>query len=241
MKKTILMATLIAILPSVSQAAVNLEIGRGVELVAVNGIPVDSPLFIGKVDKQTLPDGDNQIAVKIAQLVKDKNNTKKYNSHVHVLTFNAANQAVSVAAPMLRTWERGEEFDKKPEWTLVSAGNPVSYKLGELVSMTNMAVLRNFGEELDAFNRSNQPAALPKLAGAMQGSTKNMYDVPAPTVSQVAPAAVAPATVATQAVTTQAVQPANAPVAATEQARSWFNKMTPAEKRDFISWAAQNL
>ncbi|HHQ4482928.1 DUF2057 family protein [Aeromonas veronii] len=229
MKKTI-MAALIATLPSVSQAAVNLEIGRGVELVAVNGIPVDSPLFIGKVDNQSLPDGDNQIAIKISQLVKDKNNTKKYNSHVHVLTFHAANQAVSVEAPMLQTWERGEEFDKQPQWKLSSSGNTVSYKLGELVSMTNMSVLRNFGEELDAFNRSNQPAALPQLAGAMQGNVKNVYDLPTQG-SKVIPAAVA----------TKSIQPSDTSGSAPQQARFWFDKMTPTEKRDFISWAAQNL
>lgn len=229
MKKTI-MAALIATLPSVSQAAVNLEIGRGVELIAVNGIPVDSPLFIGKIDNQSLPDGDNQIAVKVVQLVKDKNNTKKFNSHVHVLTFNAANQAVSVTAPMLQTWEKGEAFDRKPDWTLASAGHPVSYKLGELVSMTNMSVLRNFGEELDAFNRSNQPAALPQLAGAMQGNVKNVYDLPTQD-SKVSPAAVA----------TKSIQPAATGNSASQQARFWFDKMTPSEKRDFISWAAQNL
>lgn len=228
MKKQ-LIAAVLATIPSVTLAAVNLEVGRGLEVIAVNGIPVDSPLFIGKVDNLKLPDGDNQLAVRAGQLVKDANVTKKYTSHVSVLTFKASNTTVKVAAPMLGTWDKGEAFDAAPEWHLTTNGQPISYQLGELKSITNMSVLRNFGEELDAFNRSNQAAALPQLAGVIQGNAKNIYDVP----------------VATQASDTQSHATQNISSQETvtpgQQARFWFDKMTPAEKRDFISWAAQHL
>lgn len=233
-----LLAALVATLPSLAMAAVNLEVGRGMELIAVNGIPVDSPLFIGKVESQVLPDGNNQIAVRAGQLVKDGNNTKKFTSQVSILTFSATNQTVNIAAPALKTWERGVAFDKAPNWQLTQAGQAVSYQLGELTSMTNMAMLRNFGAELDAFNRSNQPAALPSLAGVMQGNIKNAYDLPTAT-SKVITTAVATTAVANPLTQTEpAAEPSGS---AAQQARFWFDKMTPTEKRDFISWAAQNL
>ncbi|MGN5139530.1 DUF2057 family protein [Aeromonas sp. 164P] len=249
MKQHLLIAAL-ATLPAVSFAAVDLDVGRGMEVLAVNGIPVDSPLFIGKVDALQLPDGTNQIAVRAGQLVKDYNTTKKFTSHVHVLTFTANNQRVAVTAPVLATWQAGEQFNEQPRWQLSSNGQTLPHQFGELKSMTNMALLRNYGAELDAFNRSNQPAALASLAGVLQQNSNNMYNVqPAVTqavntvASAVQPAAPTAVVEPVKAAAPQAA-PAKSPAAAltaNEQTRAWFSQLTPAEKRDFISWAAQNL
>lgn len=228
MFKPLLLASLIAALPSVTLAANTMTVGRGTEVIAVNGIPVDSPLFIGKVEDLQLPDGANQIAVRATQLVKDANITKKFASQVHVLTFSAQNQALDISAPTLATWQSGVEFDKKPNWQLTHNGQPVSYQHGMLTSLTNMAVLRNFGDELDAFNRSNQPAALASLAGAMQGQNKNLYDIPNPKS-------------ATHQVNAHALAPIVPAGSNAQQVRQLFEKMSASEKRDFISWAAQQL
>ncbi|MGL5947734.1 MAG: DUF2057 family protein [Aeromonas sp.] len=235
--KIALVAAVLASAPLLSQAAVNLEVGRGMELLAVNGVPVDSPLFIGKVDSQVLADGQSQIAVRIGQLVKDRNVTKKFTSEVSVITFTANNQTIRVAAPVLGMWEAGETFNRTPDWLLTSGNEPVSFRLGELKSLTNMSALRNFGQELDAFNRSNQPAALPHLAGVLQGQAKNIYDQPAARAPAVAavPAKPVAGDMAQQPMILSEVLPASTEV------RNWYQQLTPAEKRDFISWAAQNL
>lgn len=156
---TTLISTLF-ILSSTVSAESSLQLGEGVNLIAVNGKEVNSEGLFNRQNQFTLADGDVQLLVSYTAEVKKGNETELETSHPNILTFNAQQQKLTLSAPRIRSASNLEDFNKQKNWLLVQADKqPVDFKAAQL-PVSGFMLSVDYENELRKFNQSGNDAAI---------------------------------------------------------------------------------
>jgi len=156
---TTLISTLFFLSSTVS-AESSLQLGEGVNLIAVNGKEVNSEGLFNRQNQFTLADGDVQLLVSYTAEVKKGNETELETSHPNILTFNAQQQKLTLSAPRIRSASNLEDFNKQKNWLLVQADKqPVDFKAAQL-PVSGFMLSVDYENELRKFNQSGNDAAI---------------------------------------------------------------------------------
>ncbi|MGH1430597.1 MAG: YccT family protein [Neptuniibacter sp.] len=156
---TTLISTLFFLSSTVS-AESSLQLGEGVNLIAVNGKEVNSEGLFNRQNQFTLADGDVQLLVSYTAEVKKGNETELETSHPNILTFNAQQQKLTLSAPRIRSASNLENFNKQKNWLLVQADKqPVDFKAAQL-PVSGFMLSVDYENELRKFNQSGNDAAI---------------------------------------------------------------------------------
>ena len=142
-------------------ADVRMELPTDVDVFAVNGEIV----MIENVVQ--LPDGVSQIVVRYDGLLHsgDKNSAfpDQVQSAAYVIKFDAADEVLQLIMPQFREAYDVVQFDKNPDILILAAeGKPVDFKYERLESQ-GFAIFRDFERELERFNKTDSPAAVPPV------------------------------------------------------------------------------
>lgn len=145
-----------------SYAEVKLEVGEGINLLAVNGEEVESDSLFASKTSARLPNGTNQILVNYTAEIKPGDDSELEVTKPSVILFKTDASELYLNAPKMKTVRDVENFEKSLNWNLRDQnGNPISFKAALLIK-EGFQLSRDYEDELEEFNMSNANAALPK-------------------------------------------------------------------------------
>ncbi|NWH06205.1 YccT family protein [Desulfobacter latus] len=157
-------------------ADVTMNLPEKIAIVAENGKNT-------KINKKiALPDGDNQIVIQFQGELSRKHADEDAdfeNSDAFVIRFNASNQALRMVIPRIKRLLELEKWNKKPDIRILdSAGRELDIQIARL-KIDGFQIFRNYETELEAFNKTDSPAALNTLSTVSGDYVPNTVPVPA--------------------------------------------------------------
>lgn len=161
-------------------ADITIEIPQNITIVAENGKNTQ----INK--RASMPDGDNQIVVQfqgeLSRKHADEDAEFEY-SDTFVVRFNASNQPLKMVTPRIKRLSELEKWNKGPDIRMLdSAGRDLDIQIARL-EKDGIQIFRNYETELEAFNKTDSPAALDTLSSVPE----NFVSSPTPATVKVAP------------------------------------------------------
>lgn len=192
-------------------AAVNLTIDRNISALVAHGEEVG--FSITKKDSFEFENGQNQIVLRVEQLVTNLGEKEKFNSQPIVLTFEAEDVSLNVAtqSPITRL-EHAEAFKKNPNFLITDAsGKEVSVKQDVLPASTGIS--RDYLKELARYNSKN----------SINLATATATTAAAVTVKE-----------------DSEVKPSSDGSQSTQMVEYWYDKASTSEKSEFTDWAFDN-
>lgn len=146
-------------------AGVTLQIPSNITIVAENGKKAN----IGK--EASLPDGDNQIVVQFQGDLSKKHadeNSDFECSDTFVVRFNASSQSLKMVIPRIKRLLELDKWNKSPNIRILDSGNrDLDIRVARL-EKDGFQVFRDYEAELNAFNKTDSPAALSTLSSGYQ-------------------------------------------------------------------------
>lgn len=227
--KQIALATMLLPFAPIAAAQVTLEIPKGVQLLVVNGQDGGYSMF--GFDHETeieLPDGTNQVAFRIAKIVRETGSKKtKYKSVPIIIRFDGNNTHLALDVPNIQTMDEGRDFNNAPSFTIKESGENYPFVYDTVAVGFDLAP--DFTREIEKYNKS----------GAIASTTAGISAESTITASVAQP----------QKVTSKTVVQSTADTATqlTESNKTemmlqhWFNQADDKTKKKFLSWATTNI
>jgi len=136
-------------------AMVSLKLPEGVQIVAENGRNADV------THKAQLPDGLNQIAVRFeGEFGRSGHDAEILESDVFVVTFEAAEATLAMKPFGIKRASQLKTFNQSPRIHIVDQNGVEVNTAVDKLQKEGFQLLRNYEQELVAFNRSSSPAAV---------------------------------------------------------------------------------
>ncbi|MDA9556270.1 DUF2057 domain-containing protein [Vibrio sp.] len=178
---SVLAVTMMASFSSI--AAVKVDFHPEVEAVIINGKDYSQSLNTpGEVE---LPDGANQLMLRVTRLIREQGRYNKFKSEPVVLTINATDTSFKIEpGKEFTSIEQVGDFKKKPTLKIMTeSGNEPQYNVGYLERGDSL--IRNYSAELAAFNAqhnyqfsmvaaSSAAVVATEQAAASKGSTNTI-------------------------------------------------------------------
>lgn len=148
-------------------ANVTLKLPKNIVIVAENGKKT-------KVEtKASLPDGNNQLVIRFAGELSRKHadeNADFESSDTFVVLFNASNQSLKMVTPRIQRLSELEKWNKNPNIRILdSANTDIDIQIARL-EKEGIQIFRDYETELEAFNKTDSPAALGTLTSVSEDS-----------------------------------------------------------------------
>lgn len=155
MKKSIcLLASITIFNSSPALADVKVELPDALRVVAMNG----SSSNVSK--SVTLPDGTNQIVVRVIKDVGKRFDSEMEYSDAYVIKFSAQNETLELLAPKISNVRDIRAFNRDPKLELISKDKTKIHFDQDKLEKSGLQFIRNFEEELAVFNTTSSPASL---------------------------------------------------------------------------------
>ena len=131
LKKLFLMFTALA---AANLHAATLHIGRGIELLVVDGEKYQSPVGYSPETTVELNDGNHQLLIRFNQQYKEKSRTRHFTSKPYIFQIDLQGRDAEILTLPLRTRAQAQAyFARNPQWQLKYAG-------GEVVNLTTTEI-----------------------------------------------------------------------------------------------------
>ncbi|MGM0569824.1 DUF2057 family protein [Marinobacter sp.] len=161
--KLILFPVLMAAItiPAHVQAEVNLRLGEGVSLHAVNGKSHSNKGFLSGSSGVSLDNGVHQIVVDYqVEIGRTRDDSVIERSDSFVILFETEDRDLVLSAPSVGTQRELDEFNDNPLWKLMDkGGNRHDFQL-DVLEKEGFQLVRDYERELSRFNKTDSPAAL---------------------------------------------------------------------------------
>ena len=155
MKKIIGVVLFISINLSTSAwAEVVLHLPEAVQVVAINGKNAN------EVNRITLPDGINQIAIRVVKELGRSFEEELEYSDVFVVTFKAVKTKLHLTTPLITSTRKIRAFNNDPRIQLQTSDDEIINSAVAKLIKKGLQLMRNYEQELAAFNKTNSPAAV---------------------------------------------------------------------------------
>lgn len=157
------------LISSSAMADVQIQLPREVKVLAVNCAEKSV------VQKLTLPDGDNQIALRLITEFGKAGDEEMAYSDVFVVRFSADQGMYTLQIPKISRPYDITRFNTEPKISITDAANhQLTVNVAELTK-EGYQLVRNYAEELEGFNRTDSPAAF--ACPAVSESSKKKTEV----------------------------------------------------------------
>ncbi|MEX0333509.1 DUF2057 family protein [Vibrio tubiashii] len=137
------------------KAEVELEFHRDISPILVDGDEIGYSLFSQK--NYTIPNGVNQVVLRVSKLVERQGEREKYNSDAFVFTFKESDKQLFIepGTKIVRT-EQADKFNESPQFIVKDAnGRKVDFDYAVLPASDGLT--RDYERELAKFNDKNYP------------------------------------------------------------------------------------
>ncbi len=154
------------------RAEVNLNFHSDISPLLVGGEEIGYSFFAKP--SYIIPNGTNQIVLKVSKLVERLGEKEKFNSKAFVLTFDGKNEDIYIKPDVKITRiEHAEEFDRHPQFLMTSSAEDIiKYEVAELPSLGG--IKRDYTKELTRFNAKYYPKlAVTSAPSTVQAKPKN--------------------------------------------------------------------
>ncbi|MBE1274682.1 DUF2057 family protein [Enterovibrio baiacu] len=198
-------------------ADVTVKLHRDLEFMVINGEELG--FNFGTQKEQVLPNGQNQLVIRMSKLLPNGSSHDKFNSRPIVVTFDASDTKFELAPTRRIESERDiNGFDQKPS-VKIEGANQVDFHQGIL--LRGPGILPDLARDLALYNKKN----------GMQGSVQTVVEA-----TEVAAKTSTPA-IATKAASASSVDTNNSFILL----QADFLRMSPEQQKAFLSWAVQNV
>ncbi|EOX3349114.1 DUF2057 family protein [Vibrio cholerae] len=223
MNKLLIGALLGMVVSSHSYADVTVNIDRDLQILAINGVEPD--LSFGHTSELVLPNGLNQLLVRIEKVIQYSGTQNKYKSPAIVLSFAQENSQVFLKpTSLIKDETSAKNFDRKPGVVLTNASKQsVEFQQDVLVAK-GFSPFRNYEKELYHYNSQEKIASISALN--QQGfHQQHSEHESVPTIEPIA---------------TVNVQTQSTVSKPTEMVQYLFGEASSAERQEFANWAFTN-
>ncbi len=156
-------------------AGTTLSFPKTVDLLAVNGKEVSRQR--GSIQ---LPDGDNQLLMRLVVDVGRNFDAEMEYSDLIILAFSATDRQLQLIVPEIKSTLEMRVFNRDPEIKLLAADNtPLPFARDKLIK-EGFQLGRDYEQELAEYNNSNAPAALATLVSAPNQQAQGQPEVDTP-------------------------------------------------------------
>ena len=127
----------------------------------------------------SLPDGKNQVVLRMSKLVEKLGEKEKFNSKTFVLTFSSENSVLFIepGSKVVRV-EQAQRFDKSPSFIISDKkGNQLAHEVAELPNLGG--IKRDYEKELAKFNAEYYPDLLTSTIAVTEVSSADNIKVDA--------------------------------------------------------------
>lgn len=228
MNKLLISALLGMVVSSNTYADVTVSIDRNLQILAVNG--VEPEISFGHTDEMTLPNGLNQLLVRLEKVIHFGGTQNKYKSPAMVVSFNADNESLFLKpGSVVRDEATAKTFDKKPAVLLTNSSmQPIEFQQDVLVAK-GFSVFRDYENELYNYNAQDKIASISALNNV--GINRKRSE----TISEPAKTAqAAQDSIVNSQATTQSVSKSY------DMIQYLFGEANAAERQEFANWAFAN-
>jgi len=204
-------------------ADVSIRLEDGTQVIAVNGNLLQGDDMPGVSRTLRLEDGKNQLVVEHDVQLKDSADEFVLDtSKTHVLLFSAEDARLSLRTPAIDSRHEMQAFNHASQWRLVDEeSREIPYRSG-VMDKQGLQFGRDYAAELKRFNRSNSPAALPRLAGGAR-LADDSGAMPAAANGSAVPAAMPSGDMTDQAMVWKML-------------KFWYQQASSTTRRDFKNW-----
>lgn len=210
-----------------SFAAVDVDFDVAIEPLLINGEEVSS--FATQMTKAELDDGPNQMVVRVSKLIRKNGVYTKFKSEPLVVTFDATNVGIKVEpGKKFSSAEQVGDFQTNPTLKITQAdGRLLDTHIQTLPR--GKGLVRDFGEELAAYNMAND------YTFTYSGNLNSVGDTVVETSSKDANLPKSDTKVASEQ--SGNVQVSLRETVKVEALKGQFKSLTPTQKKEFLSWA----
>ncbi len=216
MKKRLISLLLLSMLSPFSvNAEVTIKLDKNVEAIVVEG--EERPLTVFNKTSFSLPDGPNQLVLRVSKLVGKGAEFEKFRSDPVVVTFDVSDTSLYIKPEYdIRFEQEAKEYKSKAMFILQTPdGQTITAE--QSVLPRGRGFTRNYEEELARFNKKNQI---------------NIYQENEPALAEKAPVA----TPRIKQVKNTQMNGENATILL----KADFLRMTQEEQKAFLEWASKN-
>ncbi|PSV48758.1 YccT family protein [Photobacterium indicum] len=229
--KKLALAALLSPLSFQVFADVTVELPENVRLLVVNEQEVNkgwSGFLKASDDSVTLKNGQNQIVYQVDHyFYKGDSQSERYRSTPFVLSFTASDQNLSFIIPNFNDIEKAQQYTKKPTPQLTDKQKKTYPFKHDNLAFDGISINHDYEKYTKEYNKKGGIAALTGLAI----TTSSL-----PVTKQALPES---ASVEKTATTTQTSKTeANL---AGDNLKYWFEQADKETRKEFVSWAVQNL
>ncbi|GEM74708.1 DUF2057 family protein [Vibrio sagamiensis] len=213
-----------------SFATVNVDFDVAIEPMLINGEEVGS--FVNQMTKAELPNGTNQLVIRVSKLIRDKGVFTKFKSEPIVLTFDASDTNLRIEpGKAFNSSEEVGDFQTNPKAKIIqNDGNIMSVHEGVLEP--GKGLIRDYSDELAAYNMahghtfelSNEAltAALPEAGEKSKVELIKESKIKAEREKQLQP---------------KKINISLRKTAKVESLKGQFKGLTVTEQKEFLAWA----
>lgn len=228
----LIISTLLGMVVSVNAYAdVMVSIDRNLQILAVNGAEPD--LSFGHTSQLILPNGTNQLLVRVEKVIHFGGTQNKYKSPAIVVSFNQENSQVLVKpAAMVKDDTTAKAFDKNPAVVLTNAAKqPIEFQQDVLVKQ-GFSLIRDYEKELYQYNSQAKVASISALNQVGFNQKRSAAEPVLAATTQIPELMTAAEQVAPIAST-------SSPTSLT-MVQYLYSEATSAEQQEFANWAFAN-
>ncbi len=220
--------TAVLLMASSACADVRLALPEDVDVLALNGENITME------KNANLPNGVSQLVIRYEGLLySSDDNTAfpdKVQSAAYVIKFEAADQTLRLIMPAFREDFDVAQFDKKPDIKILTdRGTPVDFEFERLDSK-GFAIFRDFARELESFNKTDSPAAVPPVR------TETWQARTAQSTTTTAPRPEISASVELVAPEMTSSQQAEATSMSVQMLKFWWQQADAESRKQFMNW-----
>jgi uncharacterized protein YccT (UPF0319 family) len=199
---------------------------KGVSVLYINGQETES-----KIGSSEVEPGEAQLVVRMDKKVGRGSSQTVYTSAPYVVTLNVSGDELKINHPVARSKQEAEAAFRQdtPQWRITQDGNSVTYTQEKLKGGGSLLPYMNIDELIVAHNQERG------ISFTTAGATTSQSSATATAVTATT-AAVATAPASTAELGSSEVKQPIAAADNVEQLKSWYQKASKAERKEFRKW-----
>ncbi|AUI85608.1 hypothetical protein BS333_04055 [Vibrio azureus] len=213
-----------------SFATVNVDFDVAIEPMLINGEEVGS--FVNQMTKAELPDGANQLVVRVSKLIRDKGVFTKFKSEPIVLTFDASDVNLRIEpGKAFNSSEEVGDFQTHPTAKIIQDDGQIM-SAHEGVLKRGKGLIRDYSDELAAYNMAHDHT----FALAQKALTAVVPETGTSVQAEIAKTSLPQAELKKPA-QSEKVNISLRKTAKVESLKGQFKGLTVTEQKEFLTWA----
>ncbi|BBB25430.1 YccT family protein [Amphritea japonica] len=157
------------------RADINLSVGSGITLIAVNGAEINRSSLFDHADNIVLPNGKNQILVQYSTEIRSSGSFNVENSDLHVLVFSVTDKTISLLTPEIKRLSEFKRFNAGKLWILKDSFDRSIKYISKPLLKSGFQINRDYEAELKTLNESGGDISISNVFVSEKSPPQNKF------------------------------------------------------------------